>query len=336
MRIAFFVNDIATENPFYGTQRLAMEAARRGHEVWYLDVDGFIYDPDEHLRAGTHRAPRGETDPERFFEQVKSEESWERIAIDELDVLMLRSDPAADFDERPWAETIGFTFGHMAAARGVVVLNDPAGLSKASNKLYFQSFPSEVRPRTKITRSPDEAKSFIEEQNGTAIVKPLTGSGGHGVFLVTPEEANVNQMLEAVLRDGYAVVQEYLEAAEEGDTRLLLVEGEPLQVDGSYAAFKRHRGEGDVRSNISVAADTPQGAEELTGPAEITKGILELAAAVGPRLRNDGMFLVGLDIAGDKLLEINVFSPGGLWSAEKHTGVDFCPAIIDAVEARAS
>lgn len=336
MKIAFFVNAIATENPFYTTQRLAMEAVRRKHDVWYLDVDGFIYDSDEHLRAGTHRAPADETDPERFFEQVKSKESWERIAIDELDVLMLRSDPAADFEERPWAETIGITFGHMASGRGVTVLNEPTGLSKATNKLYFQSFPSDVRPRTKITRSPEEAKSFIEEQSGRAIVKPLMGSGGHGVFLVTPDEANVNQMLEAVLRDGYVVVQEYLDAASEGDTRLFLLEGEPLEVDGSYAAFQRLRGEGDVRTNISPAADTPRDAEEHTGPAEITDKALELAAAVGPHLKQDGMFLVGLDIAGDKLLEINVFSPGGLWSAERHAGIDFCPAIVEAIEARVS
>lgn len=332
MKIGFFINDIDTENPFYGTQRLAMEATGRGHDVFYLDVDAFIYDSDEELRASARRA-QASTDPEEFMEAIRDEDSTERISVEGLDVLMLRNNPADDYESRPWAQTVGVTFGNVAAERGVLVMNAPTGLAKATNKLYFQTFPAHVRPRTKITREPDEARSFVEEQGGEAVLKPLAGSGGHGVFLVTPDGANLNQMIETTMRDGYIVVQEYLPAAVEGDIRLFALDGEALQVDGNYAAVRRLGSGDDVRSNMR-GAETPGDSDFTTEPAEITDEILGIVDAIGDKLHRDGIFLAGLDIAGDKLMEINVFSPGGLWSIEKHTGTDFTPAIIDALEER--
>lgn len=332
MRIAFFINEISTENPFYGTQRLAMEATARLHDVFYIDVDGFIYDSDEHLRALAHRAEGHAGDPERFFEIIRDDESQERISLEELDVLMLRHDPSNDYQDRPWAPATSIAFGHLAASRGVTVLNDPAGLARASTKLYFQEFPEDVRPRTRITRDPQEIKDFIEAEGGRAVLKPLQGSGGESVFLITPEEENLNQMIDSVARYGYMVVQEYLPAADEGDIRFFLLDGEPLESNGKYAAFRRSRPEDDIRSNVREAK-TPSDTKDVTKPAEVTDELLALIGKVGSKLRADGMFLVGLDIAGDKLMEINVFSPGGLWSIERHTGVDFCPVILDAIEA---
>ena len=333
MKIAFFINEISTENPFYGTQRLAMEASARLHDVFYIDVDGFIYDSDEHLRALARRAEGHAGDPERFFDVIRDEKSQERISLEELDVLMLRHNPSNDYQDRPWAPSTSVAFGHLAASRGVTVLNDPAGLARASTKLYFQEFPEEVRPRTRITRDPDEIKEFIDAEGGRAVLKPLQGSGGESVFLVTPEEENLNQIIDSVGREGYLVVQEYLPAADEGDIRFFLIDGEPLEQDGKYAAFRRTRPEDDIRSNVREAK-TPSDIKDVTQPVEVTDEILALVEKVSAKLRADGMFLVGLDIAGDKLMEINVYSPGGLWSIEQHTGVDFCPVILDAIEAR--
>ena len=125
---------------------------------------------------------------------------------------------------------------------GVVVLNDPNGLSKAMNKMYFQTFPEEVRPRTLITRDREEIKAFAEEENGNIVLKPLQGSGGQSVFLIRPDDVpNLNQMIEAVSRDGYVVCQEYLPDAAKGDTRLFLMNGQPLRYKGRYAAFRRVR-----------------------------------------------------------------------------------------------
>ena len=127
-------------------------------------------------------------------------------------------------------------------------------------------------------------------------------------------------------RDGYVVAQEYLPAASEGDMRLFLMDGRPLEVDGHYAAFRRVPPEGDGRSNMSAGG--------TSAPAEVDDTVLALAEAVGPKLVEDGMFLAGIDIVGDKLMEVNVFSPGGLGSAGEFGGVDFAAGVIDALAAK--
>jgi glutathione synthase len=249
----------------------------------------------------------------------------ERITVDDLDVLMLRNDPAGDAVQRPWAQPVGTIFGRVAMRHGVIVLNDPNGLAGAFNKMYFQLFPEEVRPRTIITRDRDEIKKFAKAEGGNIVLKPLQGSGGYNVFLVRKDDlSNLNQMVDAVSRDGYVIAQEYLPAAEEGDTRLFLMNGLPLRHRGKYAAFRRLRTGDDLRSNIHAGGTKAQ--------AELTDTHFKLAEMVRPKLVQDGMFFVGLDIVGDKLMEINVFSPGGLGSAQKFEKVNFNHAVIDALE----
>jgi glutathione synthase len=325
MNIAFFVNDVTTEKPDFSTTRLALAAVRRGHDVWYLDANDLSYQPDEHLSARARCVPGNSVDSRNdLIAQAQSSEKPMQLVFDDLHVLMLRNDPADDFQTRSWAPPFGVIFGEMAAERGVLVLNDPRGLSRALNKLYFQDFPAEVRPRTLISRDRDELKVFLRDQGDKAVLKPLQGSGGAGVFLVRQDDdANINQMLDAVLRDGYAVAQEYLQEAAEGDTRILLMNGEPLRVEGTYAAFRRLRADDDMRSNMKVGA-TPE-------KAEVDAQILDICMRVRSKLLQDGMFLVGLDVVGDKLMEVNVFSPAGL-GVEALTGVDFAPAIIEALE----
>jgi glutathione synthase len=238
---------------------------------------------------------------------------------------MLRSDPSTETGERTWAQTAGINFGRVAMRSGVIVLNDPNGLAKAINKMYFQLFPEEVRPRTLISRDPDALKQFAKSEGGRCVLKPLLGSGGANVFLVRPGDmANINQMIEAVSRDGYVIAQEYLPAAAEGDTRLFLMNGRPYRYQGKHAAFRRVRSGEDMRSNIHAG-----GQKEA---AKITEAHLKLAEVVRPKLVQDGMFLVGLDIVGDKLMEINVFSPGGLGSAGEFENVNFSKGVIEALE----
>src|SRR5690606_2459617 len=133
---------------------------------------------------------------------------------------------------------------------GVIVLNDPSNLARALNKTYLQHFPEQVRPRTCISRDADEIKEFIHREKGKAVLKPLQGSGGHGVFLVQSEsDVNTNQMIEAIVRDGYAIVQEYLPAATKGDVRLFVMNGHALISNGKYAAVRRMGKKGDMRNN---------------------------------------------------------------------------------------
>ncbi|MGE3180098.1 MAG: glutathione synthetase [Phycisphaerae bacterium] len=327
MRIGFFVNSMKEEAPRYATTQIAYEAFKRGHEVWYIDVEGFSYQPNDEIHVHAV-GPSGKSFKSfnEFLASAKDKKAKRaQLDVAEFDVVMLRNDPAADATERPWASTVGIVFGQEVARRGVLVLNDPVGLSGAMNKLYFQRFPEEVRPKTLISKDSKEIKAFVDEQKSKVVIKPLQGSGGQSVFLIRKDEgANVNQMIEAVSRDGYVIAQEYIPAAANGDTRFFIMNGEPLAVKGKFAAIQRIGGEGDMRSNMHRGGKAEK--------AALTDDAFRIAELVRPMLVHDGMFLVGLDIVGKKLLEINVFSPGGLYSCEKTQGVKFTPAILDAIE----
>jgi glutathione synthase len=205
-----------------------------------------------------------------------------------------------------------------------MVLNDPDGLAQAMSKIYVQYLPESVRPATLIARDMTALRSFVEA-HGSAVIKPIGSSGGRGVFVVkSADEPNLNVIVEAVREHGYVVAQEYLPSAREGDTRLFLLNGRPLEVDGKIAAIRRLPAGGDQRSNVSAGGTAVH--------AEIDDRMLEIADLVRPKLVEDGMFLAGLDIAGGKVMEVNVFSPGGLIRASALEKVDFSAAVIEAVE----
>lgn len=327
MRIAFFVNSTEGEYPHYTTTVLALSALSRGHDICYVTPGDFVLRPDDSLLVRALILPGSNyKKPETLHKDLQGDGTKiETIDVREIDVLFLRNDPSQDAAERPWAAYVGAMFGRLAAERGVLVVNDPEGLALAQNKLYFQDFPEVVRPATLISKDIDEIRAFIDEQAKGAIVKPLQGSGGKNVFKIdSPKDANLNQIFEAVSGEGYLIAQGYIPEAKAGDIRFFLMNGKPLERDGKYAAFRRVPAKGEVRSNIHVQGT----AEAVT----VTDKILLIAETVRPKLVQDGMFLVGLDIVGDKILEINVFTPGGLWSMSQMYKTDFTESVIVALE----
>ena len=327
MRIAFFVNDIEREYAGYTTTVLAHQAAMRGHEVCYITPSDFVLTPDDCLHVHGRFLPKTKwKDREEMFAALKKVGTKTRqLDMAEIDVLMLRNDPSLDAQTSPWAAEAGILFGREAVKRGVIVLNDPDSLGKAINKLYFQSFPAEARAETLITRHDEDIKEFAKKHGGEIILKPLQGSGGSGVFkLDAKSKSNLNQMIEAIGRDGYIIAQAYVPAAKKGDIRFFLMNGVPLEVDGKYAALRRVASKDDIRSNIHAG-----GTAEAV---EIGKTELKVAELIRPKLIADGMFLVGIDIVGDKILEVNVFSPGNLGSCSRLAGVDFSVPIMEAME----
>jgi glutathione synthase len=321
------VNDIRTEQKGYTTTRLGMAAIKLGHEAWVMGVGDLAYDPDEHVyaRARMAAAKKYRSTATYLKDLQGTKAKSERIRVDDLDVLMLRNDTAEDTTRRPWAQSAGIIFGRVAMRHGVIVLNDPNGLAKATSKMYFQLFPEDVRPPTLISRDRHEIRHFAREIGGTIVVKPLQDLGGQSVFMVKASDtSNLNQMVEAIARDGYVIAQQYLPAAAAGDTRLFVMNGEPLRYKGKYAAFCRMRQGDDIRNNVHAGGTIEQ--------AQVNDTMLELVEIVRPKLVQDGMFLVGLDIVGNKLMEINVFSPGGLGSAQRFEKVNFNYAVIHALE----
>jgi len=327
MLIAFFVNDMATEFENYTTTVLAFAATQRGHRVCYLTPSDFALRADDTMSVHARFAPRKKhKDHAAFFEALMAVgDKTETIDITQINVLMLRSDPSLDSQSTPWAADIGILFGREAAKRGVLVLNDPDSLGRAINKLYFQSFPEAVRAETLITRNADDVKAFAKAHGGSVILKPLQGSGGSGVFKVDMKsKSNLNQMIEAIERDGYIIAQAYVPAAMKGDIRMFLMNGWPLRIGDKYAALRRVASKDDIRSNIHAGAT----AEAV----EIGKTELEVAEMIRPKLIADGMFLVGIDIVGDKILEVNVFSPGNLQRCSVLAGENFAVPVMESIE----
>lgn len=322
MRLGIVVNVMGSSERGQTTYRLAAACANAGDEVWVMSPGNFAADPDNRIRALARSAPAGKyADSDRYQDAVngsKKIEEW--ITVDDLDVLLLRNNPSA---QNAWAKSAGIQFGREAIRSGVIVLSDPNGLERALNKLYLQSFPESIRPETLITRNTSRIREFAKGRE-RIVVKPLQGSGGEGVFLLRQDDhSNTSQIIESIARDGYVVAQEYLTAAATGDTRLFLMNGIPLQCKGHYAAFRRIRGSDDMRSNLHAGGRIRR--------AELDDNAFRIAEIVRPRLVEDGMFLVGLDIVGDKVMEINVFSPGGLGSAQHFEKVDFTASVVEAL-----
>ena len=330
MKLAFLVTNIQTEKATYVTVKMAHIATKRGHEVYFIGIGDLSYhmkEKGEMYAKACVVKNKNHPNPEAYINELHSIEKkdYKKISLDELDVLMLRTDPCdKEICNKSWAKNIGVDFGRLLMRKGVIVLNSPNGLSYAKDKMYLQSFPNKIRPKTIVTKDKDDIKDFFKGSS-RMILKPLAGSEGTNVFLIDKKSHhNLNQIVEAVSSDGYIVAQEYLPKAEEGDIRLIMINGEPLVVDGKYAAFKRVAKNGDVRNNVSIGGAVKK--------VKITKEILDVCKCVRPRLVQDGMFFVGLDIVGDKVLEVNVFNPGGLFNAEKLEGVDFTTPIIEALE----
>jgi len=326
MKIGFVINEIATELVNYSTTHMALAALKRGHEIWYIEVADFALDADEMVHAHARQPPRHNfRTAGPFLRAMQSGDARkERITVDMLDILMLRNDPSRTDPTKAWARTAPTNFARLALRHGVIVLNDPDGLSHAANKMYLEQFPKSVRPRSTITRSTGDIKAFIRAEGGTIILKPLTGSGGHNVFKIGPDEPNVNQIIDAVVSEGYALAQQYLPAASKGDVRLFMMNGQIMEKDGKLAALHRAGPEGEIRSNLTIGGK----AEKVS----LTDTMREIAEVVRPRLVKDGMFLVGLDVVEDKLMEINVFSPGGLVGAGRLNKISFEDMVVDALE----
>ena len=329
MKVAFLVNDVATEVDEYTTTRLARAAAQGGHEVWYVGLgDVELGERDNEMLARARAVEFENNDTlETFMERIKGRDA-QRIVMDDLDALWLRHDSIEDLQERPWASPLGTVFGQMLKARGVTVVNDPACHARASSKLYLEEFPQKIRPRSLVTRDPEAIERFVG-QVGHCVVKPVYGAKGRNVFMVDDaSETNLAQIAEAVLQDGYALVQEFVDGGEEGDCRIFLVEGQILERDGTLAAFRRVPTGNDPRANIGKGA---RSIALAIGDAE--RAVVE---SMSKKLVADGMFFVGIDVVGDKVVEINADSPGGMQSVERLYEADVCPTVIESLAHRAA
>lgn len=290
------------------TFALLLEAARRGHTLFHTTPERLTY------RAGrviSQLEPLTVRDEHGNHATLGPAET---MPLSEIDVVLLRQDPPFDMAY--------VTSTHLLEIADTLVVNDPAGVRNAPEKLFVLEF-ADLMPKTLITRDRAEIKAFREAE-GDIVVKPLYGNGGAAVFKIGAEDPNLNSLLD--LFDSVfpepAVVQRFLPKVTEGDKRIILIDGE------FAGAVNRVPPKGEIRSNMVRG-----GAANAT---ELTERERYICSRVGPRMREMGLIFVGLDVIDGKLTEINVTSPTGIRAVEKLGGPDVAGMFWDAVEDRLS
>lgn len=322
-RIGFLLNGAHDMRPAQTTAMLVAKAAARGHAVYVFGVGDVAFEGRPMARAWAVPAPDAvdQAGIGRLLSRLKGVEPT-ALPLDSLDGVLVRTSPGRDA-RRADVHRVALDLLRMIDAE---VLNRPEGLSKASSKLYLSHLPPSTRPETVIGGA-DVLKRFVLDRRAPSVLKPLIGTRGQDVFFVDPtHRGNLNQIIDVLTREGPAMAQAFVPEASRGDTRVLLLDGAPLVVDGHAAAVRRIPGSEDFRSNVHVGA-TP-------APGELTSAAERIAEAIGPILRRDGLWLVGMDLIGDVIVELNVFSTGGLMDAEDNTGADFTGRVLDAFEQR--
>ncbi|MCA9544889.1 MAG: hypothetical protein KC613_10880 [Myxococcales bacterium] len=317
--LLFLVNDIDELKPAMTTALLMHEAAGRPVGAAVAMVDGLDV-TDERIQVRARALVKGATVADTLA-QVRAATPTV-VALSDYTVA-LRTNPARDL--RGWAHEHLLDVLRIAALRGVRVVNDPDALSVATSKLFLSSFPVSVRPETLVSSDPAALRAFVAAQPGPTVLKPLHGTRGRDVFRVSGDGAdqNLNAIIDVLTRQGVAMAQAWLPEGPQGDTRVVLLDGEILMAGGKPCAVQRRPPSGDFRSNVAVG-----GRAEA---ANLTDAQRTSCAIIGERLRMLGLRLVGVDLVGHKAVELNVFSTGGLEDAGRFAGVDFIPPVIDAL-----
>ena len=311
LRVAFQMDPIESINiAGDSTFALMLEAQHRGHTLHYYTPrdlymrDGRIFalaypievadKPGEHYRLGAR----------------------EHLDLASCDVVHLRQDPPFDMAY--------ITTTHLLErlTPNVLVVNDPASVRNAPEKLFVTLFPS-LMPPTLITRSLEETRAFRAEHKDI-ILKPLYGNGGAAVFRMQPEDTNLASLFElfqTMFREPF-IVQCYLPQVRRGDKRIILVDGEIA------GAINRVPALDETRSNMHAG-----GRPEAT---DITEREREICATIGPELKRRGLIFTGIDVIGDYLTEINVTSPTGIREVKRFGGPDIAAMIWNVIEQRRS
>ncbi|MGE0432310.1 MAG: hypothetical protein AB7K09_11635 [Planctomycetota bacterium] len=337
LRIGFLVGNPTAQLASFATVLLAFEAHRRGHDVSLVGADDLTVSPDGRISARLHRAPAPAADAGAWLAAALQADAPAE-SLDQLDVLVIRllarpkgldeDDGRYDTWYRGRIEA-ALTFARylQRSSPRTLVLNDPVGVWSSSGKLWLGQLPEGIAPRTLVSRDAVAIRRFVEAEPGGAVLKSLMGHGGEDVFRVSAGDPNLTAVVSTLLRQGFIVAQQFLPEVEQGERRLLLLDGEPLRsADGVPALYLRRHAPHDWRTNVHQGASTEA--------CELRPRDVEIAAALKPLLLARGLWLVGVDIVGQHVLEVNAFCPGGIGIARRLTGFDAAVPIVDDLEGR--
>ena len=320
MKICFIMYPWERVNPSQdSTLRIIHEAVKRGHEVSITHPSNLTI-RDSHTLSLCKKISVKEKVTKSipsFYKKVVFNTSMAELK--DFDVIFMRDNPPMDALVLNFLDSI---------KDDVFIINAIDGLREANNKIYTAAYfdpDRELIPATHVSKNIDYLLRIIDEsENDKMIMKPLDGYGGSGVIVIEKSAMhNIRSLLDFYInrekgQSNYVILQEYIEGAEEGDVRILMLNGNPI------GALRRRPAKGDARSNISAGGTVEK--------YKLTKADKILCSKIGEKLVRDGIYYAGLDLINGKLIEVNVMSPGTITDINKLNKVKLQAKIIDYLE----
>ena len=310
--ILFLLNDRWTVKPDNTTSTLMLACHRLGHPLLVTDVVHLQAISSKSLFAEALELPTGsDVDSTKKLARQTGKAKVRRVDLSHMDTVMIRTAPGKDIT-RAWAHRLALEIMRLAHDNGVSVVNSPLGLQRASSKLYTVCLPEEFVPKTMVCHSLKSVQTFAEFINGPFVMKPLLGSQGRDVFFLEGYDSlNTRQVVDILGRTGYLVVQEYVPEAVEGDIRVLTLDNSIVS-DGKPIGIRRTPASGERRSNVSLGG--------TASVVELTKRQATICTKIAKIINKDGIRFSGIDLVGEKIVEVNVFSPSGLQEIDRFLG----------------
>jgi glutathione synthase len=321
MKFAFIIDPIEKLNPSHDSSVAIMEAAQAlGHEVWITEVHQLTVSQGKAWATLTpvHLVPvKLEGDRWISAELWFSLDQPQLLALEEMDAVFMRTDPPVTV---PYLYAT-YILDYIDSSK-TLVINSPQGLRAANEKMYALQF-TEAIPETIVSQNKQVIREFVEKKEA-AVLKPLGGKAGEGILFLEPGDRNFNSLIEISTKQGRepVMVQTYLPAAKEGDKRIILLDGEPIGAINRIPTGKEFRG------NMAVGGRVAQ--------TEITDREREICVQVAPKLREDGLYFVGIDVIGGYLTEVNVTSPTGIREIDLLDHVNLGKQVIEWIENKAN
>lgn len=309
MQFLFVMDPVETMLPDKDTSFAFMRGAlARGHECWHC-LPGDITSVARRVTADATSIVVRDVVPHITLGEKRT------VVLSELDAVFIRKDPPFD------SAYLYLTQQLDLVSRSTLVVNSPQGLRDANEKLFALQFAKHI-PKTMVSASRSKLLSFLDELGGSGVLKPLDGAGGFGVVLLQVHDPNTRALIDLLTHEGRrkALLQEYLPVVRQGDKRVLVLDGRVL------GAIRRVPHGQDIRANIHVGGSVV--------PADLTPLERELVQDVGAELSARGLWFVGLDLIGERLIEVNVTSPTGLQQLARHQGKPLEEDVIAWVESR--
>ncbi len=321
MEVGFLMDDLRQIDPKWETTAYIMyECNQRGHEVFFLEPHDLYVRNNKVVARMRNITVMKDLGIEIYWQALlncleQEELIFERVT--DLDVLFLRKDPPLNYEVMAFLGPV---------SEDVFMINTTFGQINGSSKAYILNFPDLI-PETHVSRDPSRLRKIIDDFGGDMVIKPLQGHGGHGVIKVSNrDQENLSSLINYYVQTSRPypernpiMVQEYMKTVkDQGDIRILLLNGEIL------GAMGRKSVTGDFRTNVHAGAQAFK--------HEITPAQRKICERVSPRLIEDGLYFVGIDIIGDKLVEINCVSPGGIPRINRFDDIKIESKVVDFIE----